>query len=473
MDHTDYPFEFDEWLTASKAKMHEASDFIGDHRYRHFDGFISYDQLYTNQSRLVPELKEPNKLAAHSFFPFIRKDKKVRRFTRDKVNKKVMIGQKVRPIMYASHADACVYAFYSYLLKKAYEAKIAGTELAESVVAYRHVPRPDVEGRGKSNIDFAKDVRDLATKHDHCAVLCLDVSKFFDSMDHALIRQKWNTLLGTTSLPVGHYTVFRNITKYRYVFLHQALSKLGYGFLRKGKFVFLKNKKRYGMLCTGAGFRKKIDSKTHSIVHKNNSAKGIPQGSPISDVIANMYLETFDRKVLDQLKSYAFGYYRRYSDDILIICPKDVAQEIYNFAVENIKHEKLIIKPSKSEAVLIDNTQKVVTDITFQLTGEELHANSAHEAFQYLGFEIDARDMHIRSGTIANHYRRALRRVRVDNADNPKSSKPKTSGRKQRSNRSRWQYFITAERRTGSERVAAQYKKAFKRVKSFTAQSKD
>jgi hypothetical protein len=140
MDHTDYPFEFDNWLRATKAKMQEATDFIGDHKYRHFDGFITHQALDTNQSRLVSVLKQPNELSKHSFLPLLRKDKKVRRYNRDKTADKVVIGQKLRPIMYASHVDSCIYGFYSFMLKKRYEERIKDTQLAESIIAYRSIP---------------------------------------------------------------------------------------------------------------------------------------------------------------------------------------------------------------------------------------------------------------------------------------------------------------------------------------------
>jgi len=188
MDHTDYPFEFDEWLRVTKAKMHEATDFIGDHRYRHFDGFITHQDLDTNQSRLVSVLKQPDELSKHSFLPLLRKDKTVRRYNRNKSDGNLKIGQKLRPIMYASHVDSCIYGFYSFMLKKRYEARIEGTQLAESIVGYRHIPREESPDKGKSNIDFAKDVKDLTQQHDMSAVICLDVSKFFDTMDHKLIK---------------------------------------------------------------------------------------------------------------------------------------------------------------------------------------------------------------------------------------------------------------------------------------------
>lgn len=471
MDNTDYPFEFDEWLKASSAKMSEASDFIGDHPYRHFDGRVSHVALDSNSTLLAERLKDPSKLVKHSFYPFIRRDKKVRRYTRNKTSGKLNIGQKIRPIMYASHADACVYAFYSYMLKQRYETAIAGTPLDESVVAYRKILRSDGSGRGKSNIEFASEVSLLARSQPKCAVLCLDVTKFFDTMSHEQVKQTWQDIIGVSPLPVGHYAVFKAITKFRYVTLQSALQRLGYGFVRRGKFFFAKNKKRFGILCTPVEFRKRIDPKANSIVHKNMSGKGIPQGSPISDILANIYLKSFDEKILGRLSGYDFGYYRRYSDDILIICPEDKAQDIYDFALSSIKNDHLAIKPTKSEAVVVDNSVKTVTDITFSLTRVSDHSSYARKAFQYLGFEIDAIDMHLRSGTIAAHYRRAKQRAKAGIKASGKTQKKLSSKRKNnKSNRSRWQYFINSEKRTGSSRVGRQYQRALKRVKGFSGE---
>jgi hypothetical protein len=108
MDHTDYPFEVDEWLRTVHQKVQERSDFIGDRPYRHFDGRVTYQALYANTSGLVPFLKYPDRLVRHSFMPFLRKDKKLRRYTWNRATKAVAIGQKLRPIMYACHRDACI-----------------------------------------------------------------------------------------------------------------------------------------------------------------------------------------------------------------------------------------------------------------------------------------------------------------------------------------------------------------------------
>lgn len=472
IDHIDYNFEVDEWLRGEyRKKDTKSKPFIGERRYRHFDGQITYRDLDSGAAKLKTVLQNPSRLERHSFMPFLRKDKKVRRFTRDKESGGVKIGQKLRPIMYSSHHDACILAFYSYILKKKYEARIASTGLTEAVIAYRHIPREGT-ARGKSNIDFAKEVFDKARAHDQVAVICLDIASFFNKMDHVLIKQRWSRLLGMDALPDGHAAVYRNITRYRYVFLDQCLEALGQGKLIKGKFVYSLGVTQTGKLCSIEDFRKKVAYKSSKLVHRNKSPFGIPQGSPISDIIANVYLEDFDRAILDKLNTLRFGYYRRYSDDILLVCPPDAAKELYDFAIQRISQEKVQIKAAKTEAVTVNNITKEVHDITYDITELPEHEYSNRQSFQYLGFEIDAKDLHIRSGTIANHYRRAKRRAKAIKVHSSSAVTPRQATakkEKKRKNRSRWQYFITTKKRIGSKRIDRQFKRALSRSKTFSS----
>ena len=54
---------------------------------------------------------------------------------------------------------------------------------------------------------------------------------------------------------------------------------------------------------------------------------GIPQGSPISAVLANIYMLDFDYEINKYLESIG-GIYRRYSDDMVAICPLDKKDEV-------------------------------------------------------------------------------------------------------------------------------------------------
>lgn len=465
MDRTDYPYLLNTWLHEERAELKRHSkNFIGDRPYRHFDGRIVIEALESNTSAIVPLLTTPDLLGRHSFLPFIRRDKKVRRFTKEK------ISQKSRPIMYASHRDACIYAFYSYVLKERYEDLIRGTELDKSILAYRRIKRDDESGRGKSNIDFAKEIHELVRSYPRCAVLCLDVEKFFDRMDHQLIKKRWAELLDCTELPSGHYSIFRSVTNFRYVFLYEVLTRLGYGKLVHGKFMYTSRSIRKGNICTPQQFNKIVDSATDSLVHKNRTQVGIPQGSPISDIIANLYLRYFDMAVVKHLSSFEFGCYRRYSDDLLIVCPPESVKEIYEYICARMKTERLNIKQAKTEALVLDNNSSTVTDITYSITGRSEHEKSERHTLQYLGFEMDANDLHIRSGTVAMHYRRAKRRASAEASDSVTKKDPthKRAKPAYRRNRSRWQYFINSEKRTGSTRIKHQLKKMVRRVRSFS-----
>ena len=59
--------------------------------------------------------------------------------------------------MYASHLDAHIYGFFSYVWGQAYERFITANGSAESVIAYRKIPDNGAR-RNKGNIQFAREV---------------------------------------------------------------------------------------------------------------------------------------------------------------------------------------------------------------------------------------------------------------------------------------------------------------------------
>ena len=85
--------------------------------------------------------------------------------------------------------------------------------------------------------------------------------------------------------------------------------------------------------------------KDGSIVHRDF---GIPQGSPISSVLANIYLLHFDKTINDFISSHG-GIYRRYSDDMVVVCPLKVKDELSDLVYKEIGNYKLEIQPTKTQ----------------------------------------------------------------------------------------------------------------------------
>lgn len=466
----DYSIEFDEWLAfeRQRSQAHGSKKFVGDRSYRHLDARIPQSTLESNEAfRLVETLKYPDKLKKHSFFPFLRKDKKVRRFTREyngdgKKDSTVKTDQKLRPIMYASHKDASIYGFYAYMLKEKYDKLIADTPLDSSVIAYRRIPRDDGSGRNKSNVDFANDIYGAIKTFKNSAVLCVDIKGFFDNMQHDNIKQSWLEVLNESELPTGHEVVYRNITNFRYAFLVEVLQKMGEGKIFKGRFRYASKAKRRGMIGNPKLYNKLINNT--DIIHKNRSIRGIPQGSPISDIIANMYLLNFDRKIIEFIQAKnAKSLYKRYSDDILIVCRQEDAVAVYDF-IQTLMGDKSIdlnLSTKKTELFYVDTISETLEDKT-SLIESEYHKNK--KSIQYLGFEFDLKDINVRSGTIANHYRKVIRARKRANRQKAQSPKPRGANRKRLN---RFQYFRQVVKKTDSFRAERQLKNIKRRTKAI------
>lgn len=425
------------------------------------------------------ELRLPARLAKHAFYPFVRADKKVRRFTRKisfdesgQMTKCIEIKQKLRPIMYASHRDAIIFGFYGYMLKRRYEVKARQLGISETVIAYRKIQRNDGSNRNKSNIDFANDIYKVLGKYEKSAIICLDITNFFGTMVHKNIEKTWQQLLDVDSLPIGHKTVFKHITRYRYLFLNDAKVALGLGKIVRGRFEYKKSllqSKRTGPLSSSPGIYNKLITKK-KIIKNNGSPCGIPQGSPISDILANMYLMDFDTKINILVNSFEFGISRRYSDDILIICPQDKVIGVYNEVEQLLTSFGLVMNKNKSELFFLDRVSGQLVDQTGLLV--EGYAKNK-SSIQYLGFEFDLDDIHIRSGTISNYYRKIVRSIKKDEAKQEKKTENEHSTIKIKKNkRDKYAYIKKASLRINGLRLAKQFSNVRKRTSRLRRKSK-
>src|SRR5262249_23226204 len=138
-------------------------------------------------------------------------------------------------------------------------------------------------------------------------------------------------------------------------------------------------------------YREKI--RGNKLVITNKNTFGIPQGSPISALLSNIYMLPFDER-MQQLAKKIGGYYRRYSDDILWICDEKHQTQVIAYVQDEIK---------KMGAQLAINDKTTVTRFSRNTAGQ-LEANG--DRFQYLGFEFDGNQRLVRSSTLSRFWRR-------------------------------------------------------------------
>ena len=261
-----------EWLNQisqqiTDSKYSDPTDFIGYRNYHHFDSKITLDNCQHNP-HLRHEVCATRALKTHKFWPFIRQDQKTRHFTRDLANQSI-IKTKHRKIMYASHVDSIIMAFYAWLLRQNYEKIINSGPAKNSVIGYRRIP---LDSRhNKSNIDFAQDIYRKIQHANDVVLFCLDIENFFDNLDHDLLKKSVTRFLG--DIPAENLKpILKAVTKYHYIFKSDIESQLG--------------PNRYW--TSSYLYNQKLKNTTY--LHRNRRSKGIPQGSPISDALANIYL---------------------------------------------------------------------------------------------------------------------------------------------------------------------------------------
>lgn len=376
--------------------------------YPHFDKLMA--------SKAIEALvRDPDAVAKNSFYPFLRFEEKWQPYRDKAVGKK---AKKVRQLRFASRRDAYIYSYYRYLLLDPYEKELHQRDLSDSVIAYRKIT--DDRGRGKSNINFAHDAFAAIARFGDAAVVTLDISAFFESIDHRLLYQKWCRLIGAEKLPPDHLAVFKAITKYAVVDRDAVYERLGYltwqakgsGRIPKHTHAFNQMPKQ---LCSNADFREKVCGKGGaygSLVSVNADTFGIPQGSPVSDILANMYLIDFDSAVKEYVVRLG-GRYLRYSDDIILIVPGDDAAAFAarDFAMAEIaKHgANLIIKPEKTSVLRFSRSSK----------GQDfskIDGSVGNNGLEYLGFRYDGKFVYLRDTTLSRLYRKIAKSTKAEAA---------------------------------------------------------
>lgn len=347
--------------------------------YPHFDKKIHFSQVKSY-------VTDSNRISQHSFFPLIHYQKNLNKYSDSYIDKRDFtdihrqhIKPKYRSIMYASHIDGYIYKYYGDSLNERYNqyAKDHGIDVCS--VAYRN------NKEGQCNIQFACEVFEFIYEQKSCYIRVGDFEKFFDRLDHAYLKMMVENLLNVESLPLDWYKVFKSVTRYAYVEKEDIVS-----FYDKRNERYFSNTRQFRQ------FRKQQPE----AFKRNHNDYGIPQGTAISGILANVYMMKVDQAIYELVSQYD-GLYRRYSDDTIIVIPKEhISQSEWENLEYKIKKIISIAKVTEQE----EKTYKLIYQDK-QIVGEKCDRNV--KTLDYLGFTFNGENVLIRQKCIYKFERKA------------------------------------------------------------------
>ncbi len=402
-----------------------------------------------NIQRVENIVKNPKKIARHQFYPLISTKILERKFgkhkqvmydletrnhkipTADPTERRKLLEEiteieknfkkqlsKERPIKYASHLDAHIYAYYaSEILLPKYESQIQCNDLDDEILAYRTVPDtsgPEQHHRS-NNITMAKEVfLQILARDCNCIAMAYDLKSFFDTIDHKVLKEQWCKVLEADKLPPDHYNIYKSLTKYCHVdiktvckyfnFSEKCTSKEPNDWVgdcskcRKPKrlpYILFKSAsdfRKFRSECPAGAFQK------NEGLHDKEHPYGIPQGTALSSVLSNIYLLDFDMKMKIFL-NIRKAVYRRYCDDILIICAKEDQEIINSYILDEITKAGKYLKIHP-----IEKGNKYSKSQVYDFTDKE---KIKQFPLQYLGFCFDGKSVEIRGSSLNRYWRKA------------------------------------------------------------------
>lgn len=354
--------------------------------YAHFDLRVSL-----SMPSIRKYVMDRTKIVTHSFYPFIHFEKKNSRYGKKG-------PKKPRELYYCSHLDRCVYQRYAFLLNYQYSIWACENNIDDVAIAYR-------DNLGKNNIDFAKDAFDAIRSFPQCFILVGDFTNFFDNLEHQYLKKMMCEVLGVERLPQDYFSVFKNITRFSSWDWKDIVKAAGENIAERGVRKKINSKET---VLTKEQFQKNKKD-----IKKNISGVGVPQGSPISAVLSNIYMIKFDKDI----KRYVIckgGIYMRYSDDFIIVLPYERDAEIADFT-------SYIFSYVESMKGLIDLQKEKTSCYTYK--DEVIYEGDQPSSINYLGFLFDGKNIRIRPRAITKYYYRMRRKANTIGRSNWTSSK--------------------------------------------------
>ena len=337
-------------------------DFVSKARdYIHFD-------LPLSESQREAFSITPTQIRTRSFWPLLGFNQVERRVKYDSKDQ-FSIKEKIRPIRFCSHTDAAILEHYARKLGREYESFLGKSNFGSCVLAYR-------SGLGDNIAQAGSLIEEIKSRRNAIAI-AVDVKGFFDHIHHEILLENLKRVLNTDRLSDADFTIFKRMSNFEFVESERLALALG----RQGPV--------RGRICTANEFRRLVKPKGNTLVVTNRACYGIPQGTPLSGLYANISMLGFD-SIMDGYARHMGGSYRRYSDDICIVVPSSVSPEwVVSEIIQNLCAVGLRLSPGK-------------TDIS-EFSGD-LDSLNSDKPFQYLGFTFDGRKTLVRQSSLNRYY---------------------------------------------------------------------
>ena len=352
-------------------------------RYLHLDHIRSYTK------EVESYVENPKRISRHGFLPFLKFTKDYSKFLGYKEKETVLRKPKNRSIMFASHIDSFIYSYYGNIISKHYNAWAISHGIDECSIAYRN------NKKGKSNIQFAAEVIQRIIQCQKCYIFVGDFTKFFDKLDHKYLKQCLKDVLQVSQLDKDYYQVLKSLMNYSYIDLQQLRS-----WLRQQDIDFEKEKCYFRNMKEFRDFQH-----TTKLIQKNKDSEGIPQGSAMSGLLANIYMIHADEEIHQIVQSY-HGLYRRYSDDFIVVipfrneCSESKFEAIREKLMNIFQEARVKLQPDKTELYVYENT-------TIRYFDSAKENNEKEPALTYLGFRFDGKSIFVRQRSVYKFYRGA------------------------------------------------------------------
>lgn len=367
------------------------------------------------KSGLKKQNKKHQREGWWSFNPFLKILLKTPRYKYQQAEEHYDLETKIRPICFASHFDSLIFGFYSYALTQKYEDYIQNEGFSDCPLAYRS----NLEG--KCNIQFSKEVFDEIKRRGNCSAIALDIKGYFDHIDHIILKEKWIKVLGE-KLPPDQFKLYKALTQYSYINKNSILKKYNID-LKK---ILHQPSTLLEFIPENKDFEKFQRLRSDRLIVTNNKPNkktgrlsGIPQGSGMSALLSNIYLIDFDKDLNELAKQEGF-FYRRYCDDILIICDSDRADTLqkevikkigkeYFLEIQDKKVELTEFRPNSKGKIRAFNKKKQIK--AGVVLTDDKNEKLFYKSLQYLGFEYNGQNIYIRSSSLSRYFRKMTGRI--------------------------------------------------------------